>query len=278
MLQDTKSTHWIILVVSYIAFLAILAGWVFLHLSEAVQSLTRASNGLISHLLVLNAIEIGVVIGVVILWLGKLTAKDIGLKWHQLLRGVTVGLALWVLVQIIQLLIGLAKTGRVALDPVWAEEGVGPMLGLLIGHLLGTSLCEEAIFRGFFLPQLWLTLRSRMPNSPKLTVSLAVLASQALFAFMHLPWQIARGSEAGDLPFIVLAMLFNGVFYAIIYLRTGNLFIAMVIHAFGNVPTPVPMAFVNSPSLLLVLTLLLLLVWPTLKRWLKLGGNSQGMG
>ena len=269
MLHDSKPVHWAILATSYIVFLVILVGWILLDLGEVMQPLISASYGLITHLLVLNAIATGVVIGVVILWFGGLTAKDIGLKGSQLLEGVTVGLAFWVLVQITQLLIGLAKTGRVAVAPIWAEEGVGPILGLLLGHLFGTALCEETIFRGFFLPQLWLVLRDRMSSSSKLTVSLAVLISQVLFALMHLPWQAAKGVDTGSLPFVVLAMLFNGIILAIVYLRTGNLFIAIVIHALGNAPTPVLMPFVPSPSLQLVFTLLLLLAWPTLKRWQK---------
>lgn len=55
-----------------------------------------------------------------------------------------------------------------------------------------------------------------------------------------------------------------GVFFAAIYVRTRNLWVAGGVHALLNAPTPLVAPVVSPERTLVLSTLLLMLVWPKL--------------
>ena len=75
---------------------------------------------------------------------------------------------------------------------------------------------------------------------------LALLVSQGLFALSHVPNRIYLGMKPDEIALDLLMLLGWGTLYALIYLRTNNLFIVVGIHALGNTPTTL---FATVPAL-----------------------------
>ncbi len=90
--------------------------------------------------------------------------------------------------------------------------------------------------------------------------------------WLHIPNRIAFDQGLGDLP--LLAAL--GVLFALVYLRTGNLFLAVGLHTLHNTPTMLFARVVGYEIPLVVLELLLLIFWPRLERvWERLAGARR---
>jgi membrane protease YdiL (CAAX protease family) len=137
----------------------------------------------------LNALLIlGPIVGV-LLWYEKLSLQDIGLVWRKLPFAMLLWVAIWLLVQGIELVAGLLLQGNAEIDPAWSGGGL-VVIALLVGHLLGTALYEEMAFRGFLLRQCFLNLRRCTKNRLVLSAAVAILVSQLAFTLFHVPWKL----------------------------------------------------------------------------------------
>ena len=230
------------------------------------------TNNLIQATLLASLLVGAIVIGGVIFGYARLAPADIGLTWAQLPVGVAYTLGLWVLTQAINGLAELITTGRLEFNTAWTQAGVTVLLGALLAQVCGNALIEEAGWRGFLLPQLYLRLSARMDRRRRLI--LAMFGAQVLFALMHIPNRLLNQRLALDELLLSLAFVFVlGVFFAGIYLRTGNLFLAIGVHALFNTPTVLFTPVLSSQAILGALTILVLVAWPrlTTHRMSKLG-------
>jgi membrane protease YdiL (CAAX protease family) len=135
------------------------------------------------------------------------------------------------------------------------------MVGLLIAQLFGNALYEEILFRAVLLDQLALKLQDRRVGFP-----LALVGSQTGFALLHVPNRLLQGYT---LPGMVegLGLLFlMGLLFALVYHRTGNLLIAVGVHAVNNAPTMLVATPLSGQSLVTVLLVGLVAAWPVLRR------------
>jgi len=64
-------------------------------------------------------------------------------------------------------------------------------------------------------------------------------------------------------------ILLTGIIYAILYLRTDNLFLVMIFHALGNASTPLTMPVIGTNNILLLFMILIMAFWPLIGRWDK---------
>ncbi|HUG39900.1 MAG TPA: type II CAAX endopeptidase family protein [Longimicrobiales bacterium] len=192
----------------------------------------------------------------------RLRPRDIGLEARKLGRGVVVVAALWLATQL-----GLALLALLADEPLrparlWLRPSApaGP-LGFLAAMLVVMTAVEEATFRGFVLPQLWL----RLPGSARVRTWGAVLGSAVLFALVHIPSRrFLYGLDTAGLAASLAALVAFGIFMAVIYLRTANLWVAGGVHALMNAPTPLLDAPVPPLLVLVPLVLGLVVLWPRL--------------
>ncbi len=155
----------------------------------------------------------------------RIAWKAVGLDACYLRCGTTVTLGIWILLQ----LIGVVFFGP-GIDQSLLSRGWTRLAGVQLANLLNVFL-EEVLFRGFLFMQLYWSLpwkRMRLPA--------ALLVSQAIFALMHVPHRVAVGVSAGNIVMEQGMLLGIGVLYALIYLRTKNIFIAMGIHLLANLP------------------------------------------
>jgi len=182
-------------------------------------------NTLSANLLGLALLVAGLLFGV-----GRLRPADVGLRVRDLPSGLLFTLAYFVAVQAAVLVYAAATGARVVND--WAAVGAGTAAYLLAAQLLGNALYEEVVFRGFLLPQLFLELRGA---GTALALVLAPVVSQALFAVAHVPNRLwVTGLAPGELPGALLPLFLMGLFFALLYLLTDNLFAVVGVHALNN--------------------------------------------
>ncbi len=253
------------------AWTVFLAGW--------LDPLQQATGGLVTRTLVANLVLLALVL-LIVVGLGGLRRTDVGLRWPQLAAGAAVTVVTWLLMQLAGLVTELVTTGgsgggTLALAPDWAQIGVLAMLGMLLGQICGNALVEEVAWRGFALPQAYgrLAQRAWWRAHAGWTLIAALVISQTAFALIHLPSRLASGLSGADLLLDLLLPGLYGVVLALVYLRTGNLFVAIGLHALLNTPT-VLFAGGDTPAMvMLAVAALALIVWPRLA---ALGTGQHG--
>ena len=131
------------------------------------------------------------------------------------------------------------------------------MLGGLLAQLTGNAFYEEMNYRGFYLKQFYLKTKGS-DECCKLTW--AILSMLGLFVLSHIPNRIFSGYSLADIP-LDFALLFGyGLFFTALYLISGNLFLAIGVHALSNRPTLIIEAPFPVQALLFLLTCILLAV------------------
>ena len=263
--QSKAVSWWVSLALLVLLLLFVATDRFFVGIFLPIQ---RATGGLIT-LTFLNYLVLFLVIGAGLLsGVAKLKPREVGLRLPDLPPGIVVTALTWITMQLVALVLNLAAFGRVMLDRSWLVPlGTTSMLGtLLFGQFLGNALFEEVTFRGFLLPQCYFQLRSLEPR-PRIRVLVALLVSQLLFALYHIPVMLSNGVSPIQLPLALLPILLIGLLLAVVYLRTGNLFLAVGLHALNDSPTILfSPTFLSNDLLGLIIVLifaaLLLLFWP----------------
>jgi hypothetical protein len=188
--------------------------------------------------------------------------------------GVALTAVAWLVMQFVVAWPLLRAGEPLELDPVWVSAGVLAGVGPLVGQLLGNALYEEVVFRGFLLVQLHKWARRRLPDMPELALGLALVSSQLLFAIVHIPNRIvSHGVAPGALaPALVLPFLV-GILLGLVYYRTGNLFVAIGLHAFMNTPTLLVGPPERGATVAVGLAIVVALGWP----WFRRVGRTAGL-
>jgi uncharacterized protein len=227
----------------------------------------NASHHLVTPTLI-GAGTLGVVVVAVLVFFGKLPFHDFGWIRTKLVPGLTATAVLWIVMQLIEVVTAIATKGRLQLSPTLTSAEWTTVVGVLIGQALGTAPAEETWFRGFLLPQLRIRLGQL---SPAPALGLAIVASQALFALYHLPNLLLGnshvvGTSALDVTSQLGIDFAVGVLFAGIYIRTGNLFLLMGIHALLNAGISVVATPIDPVPVLLGLAVLVLVLTFVLPR------------
>lgn len=196
---------------------------------------------------------------------GKLKPRDVGLRATDLRSGLLFTAVFFVLLQLVLLVV--AQVTRAEAVGTWTRLGLGTAAYLLLAQLIGNALYEEIAFRGFLLPQLFLHFRKLGKVAGW---AAALLLSQAVFALMHVPNRLwVTGLAPAELPGALLPLFLVGIYFAALYLLTGNLFAVVGVHALNNMPVLALVDGGGNPAdgtyaaVVLSLGLLLALLW----RW-----------
>lgn len=193
---------------------------------------------------------------VLILGPGRLSLRDIGLTWRGVAGGLAIVAGIFVVAQVVFLVAALASGTPIALHPLRQTA-----YKLVVSQVAGNALAEEVVYRGFLLVQLALIARRWLPR--KRAWALALIASQVIFALSHIPLRwITADLHGAQLVEDLLLTAVAGIVFALPYLRTGLLGVAIGFHALFNVS----LALVDSPvdpRLVYFIALVVLLVgWP----------------
>lgn len=195
----------------------------------------QATGGIVDGTLVAGVtLQVLVIVGLLI-GVGRLRPGHLGLDRQRLWPALRFVVMAWVAIQSL-LLVLLPLCGQpIGLGAHWTEEGWRRAAGEWLGQLLGNCPYEEVLFRGFLLPQCGLLAMRWVPKAgPRALVAVALVLSQALFAVGH----VFLNLHLPEGQWLLVAQFVFGLMFAFVYLRTGNLFLAMGVHALLNNPAP----------------------------------------
>jgi membrane protease YdiL (CAAX protease family) len=240
----------------------LLTGLVFSAFPHLATSLSQTTGGLVSNVLCTSVILLGceaLLLGVIF----RLRASDVGLIWRRAYGGVAVYMAAWLCYQVIFTLLALVSPGHVSLEPYWRQPAQYPAIaGVFLTYSTGVALCEETLFRGFLVLQVWQRLSGRLDPWRRLAFTLAI--SQGIFAIVHVPAILTEGDMPGVALLRLGSIFLAGVLFALVWLKTGNLFIAVAVHglADGAIPLIHQTAVNDSSYLAWGVVLVILVLWP----------------
>ncbi len=228
--------------------------------------LADATGGIVDGTLVAGlTLQLIVVVGL-LFGVARLRPQDLGLDPRRLLPALKLLVATWGAIQIVLLFLLPLCGQEIGINAHWTAGGWPRAVGEWLGQLLGNCPYEEVFFRGYLLPQCGLLAMRWMPRSRSRTqVAVALLLSQALFAVGHVFFNL-------HLPqgqWLLVAQFVFGIVFALVYLRTGNLFIAMGIHALLNNPAPLLEDPLPGPGASGSIVLVGSLVWFVILPWTK---------
>ena len=254
---QTREVSWLIIALFVVASSGVLILLTVLRNAPLLR-LILAVTSWRSNLFVFGALLL-ITVGGVIFGLGRLRPADVGLRRDKLVEGIIVTLAIWSLMQAIEVIGDIATTGTFSVAPSWSRNGVGSTLAWTAVMFLGAALYEEIGDRGFLFPQLYLKIR----GTHRARFWIALLVSQAVFAASHIPAHVTIRNLSGSALLMTLVLQgVIGVLLVLLYLRTRNLWICIGIHGLANAPTP----HVAGASGFEAFLLILLVGWPWIAR------------
>jgi uncharacterized protein len=193
-----------------------------------LSPVSSATLGLVNATLQANLFYIVVVIGGLLFLVGRMPPADVGWRRETLPAAIVYTLLLWAAANLLMVAVAAAKGLPLAFNESWAKPGVTRTIGAFLAQIFGNALCEETIFRGFLTIQVMLLLR---PLGKSVAVITAVVLVQAFFASIHIPMLLNHGTSWTDILEALPMLFLAGVMFAVIYLATGNLFVAVGGHA-----------------------------------------------
>lgn len=222
----------------------------------------RATQGLIDFTLMLGLFLQVLIIGILVIGIGRLRPRELGLDIAKLPAGVAWTFAAWLAAQLVTLLICVVAGEPIGLSPAWSFGSWTQPAGKWIAQLFGNAALEEVLYRGFLFPQcVWLASSWFRDRSDRWWIAISLLISQGCFALGHIPFNFVGGGWSGQ--WLLIFQFLMGLAFCGIYIRTGNLFLAIGFHALANNPGPLltggtmaeifPMAIVHLLILALII-------------------------
>lgn len=251
---SVRRAKWSVLVVFWLAYVTM--AFVLLNstlLDTPVAALSHATAGLVNFTLLANLLMLALTAVILFGW-GRLRPSDVGLEWRKLPAGLLAVGLIWLALQGVGLLCSQLFHGSAIWHPQWEAYPTAVVIGWLNGTLFGVAVVEEIGFRGFLIPQFWVRLNGRW------RLATAVVLSQLSFAAMHIPQLIHEQLPPAAFASRAGMVFLLGVVFALIYLLSDNLFIAMAFHGLHDSPT---LLFNSNPvgqyALIFVLEILFIL-------------------
>ena len=266
------------------------ASVVWLLQSQFVKTVQSASFGFVNGTLIANVLQMVVVIGFILMYLGKARFMEIGLMRHQFVPALLFTVLTWIAFQFAMIIFHVLVGNPILIRPEYQTAAAAmPHIGVLISQLFGNALFEECLFRGVLLVQLviWFCPRQTEPDAELQAVSpsqrrsgvaVAWILSQFVFSLQHIPHRLRNGSQMSSNLLMELVILFLiGLVFASIFWRTKNLMLVVGFHALANAPTCLFIGPEWLPALVLTpVAILCLLLGP---KWQRVGqhkANSTG--
>ena len=225
-----------------------------------------ATAGVITPIVLAALIEAAILVGGVMLWAGKLRLRDLGLERLAFVNAGVVMLLVWGLAQALTVTLGWSGLVPFKPNPDLSVFSVPVLVGKQLDATVGSAFIEEVMYRGFLMTQLYLLAQRRWRARSGLCLGLAVGATQLYFGLNHIPAALRMHLPAAEIAVYIVHVVLVGVLFAALYLRTGNLFVAVGAHAIVNSPAALFVVGFDPALLTLVLVCGMLILWPALHR------------
>jgi membrane protease YdiL (CAAX protease family) len=237
--------------------------------------LPRATHGLVNGTLTQTVTIQLMLIGGFLLGVCRFRPREIGLDFAKLPSAAILTALIWAANQAVLVIVLAISRQEITVNPQWTSGEWTRAGGAWLGQLFGNAPLEEVIFRGFLLPQCLLITLSWTPKAQAwIPVLIALLLSQALFTVLH----VFFNAHDPHGQVLLLAQFAMGLLFAVVYLLTGNLFLAMGLHTLVNNPGPLLKDPFPGPglggALIGLATLLAVLLGPRMARHVRLGARD----
>lgn len=236
------------------------------------EPLQNATNGWVTASLAANAL-MGVILLGGLLWaVPELRRRDLGIPtgWiggWKLLNAVLVVYLVWGLAQLLVVGVGLLGLTTIVSNPSWFPPVHLSRIGPSVLSVIGGAALEEVIYRGLLFVHVLLALQRWGLRTQGLQLAGALVGSQLLFGLNHVPVGLNANYGGSRLVLYVLEVSLVGIFFAVLYMRTNNLFLVMGLHALINAPGLPFVGRIDASLFVLLLALALVLAQPLLARW-----------
>jgi len=235
-------------------------------LLDGISPLLEATRTLVHPTLIVYIPLTALVIGVILMRYGSLSLHDLGVVKRDLPLGIATLASAWILMQIMGAYTMYSNGTPLQVSPTWTTFDPFYIFGDFFGQLLGNAPFEEIVFRAVLLVQLYKLLLARIPRIPaRISFLIVLVVSQAIFALYHIPSRLMAGvSLESLLPAIILPFII-GIVLALVYYRTGNIFVPIVLHTFLNSPMMVVGTGSTGMATVFVLMIVIVIGWPLLE-------------
>jgi membrane protease YdiL (CAAX protease family) len=234
--------------------------------------ISSATGGMINGTLVAGVtLQLVLVLGI-LNGLGRLRPKELGLDLKLLWPAIQLTVLIWIACQVLHIAISLLMAKPIEVNPAWDAGSWRLALSEWLGQFFGNCPFEEVLFRGFLLPQCLLLAMHWLPESRRWKhMAIALLLSQGYFALGHVFFNIHQPQG----QWLLIAQFIFGLLFAAIYLRTGNLFLAIGVHALINNPAPLLSDPLPGPGVTGSVVFVGCLLWLCVSLWCEGRYRSQ---
>jgi membrane protease YdiL (CAAX protease family) len=259
-IQTVRPTPLWFMVLALVLYLAM--GWLASLVTRPTvwfPGLTAASEHVITANF-LNYIPMFIIMGLLLVLVGRLRCNDLGLIRQRFLPGLAWVICTWV---VVQLFVVLFQQGAVSIDPSWDGPVVKKISLLVTGQLLSNALYEELFWRAFLISQLVLLMTRAMKLRMRTALAWAIIISSVLFALSHIPNDLLYGREilSGQ-----LSRLIGGIAFGSLFLLSNNIFLVIGIHGLVNKPLFLFQDSGGAKELIWFVPLVVLLILAILRR------------
>ena len=259
----------------FVAFTVFTIGIIaFVYGPGILNGLTSLTKGLVQRALLPNlAIILIFPYGILIIY-EKLKPRDLGLEGGKVLQAASIIALVILVLQISSTVMSIISYKTLTLGNLWSKVCGGTALGVLICQLFAVAVQEEIIFRGFLIPQVYLRIKK---DNYIVRMGLVLVISQGLFAIWHIPIRIFLGMSLISTIISIFTVFIIGIIFALIYIRTGNIFIVMGIHGLWNAVQTTAQSNVYIIMLMLIIATLIV-QGPRLRKLKKLDNLQNVKG
>jgi membrane protease YdiL (CAAX protease family) len=226
---------------------------------------SSATGGLINGTLIAGVTFQLVIVPGILIGAGRLRPRELGLDLPRLWPAVKFTFLIWLASQILPFAVMSLPWKPVEFNPLWGGAGSWRFaLSEWLGQLFGNCPFEEVLFRGFLLPQCLLLTKHWIPESRRWKhLAIALLLLRGYFALCHVFFNLHQPEG----QWLLIAQFVFGLLFAAIYLSTGNLFVAIGIHALVNNPAPLLKDPLPGPGVTGSIVLVGCLIWLCVLPW-----------
>ena len=224
------------------------------------------TNYILQDSLVIYFIKFLIIIVLIILVIGRLRFKDLGLEKKKILPALIVVISIWLFYQIVGLIYTFSLNGSVVFDNAILDDGWNVVLGQTIAQIFGCGPYEEIVYRAFFIVQIYLLLKKQNHEEPnkisKKSLALSLLITQIFFALIHIPNRIYKNQPLNEYWMDMFSLFMYGIVFSLIYLRTDNILIVAGIHALLNRTTSLFMPQFYGWIITWILSIIIVVFYP----------------
>ena len=278
MVEPQHEKSWLLIIGSYFLYFIIIIFLMFVvYPNDWLKPIEFATEGLINTTLIASwGIILIIIVGLVLI-IGKIKLKEVGVKIEKLPIGIISFFGFYIILNIVLLIINVAVNNTEIWHPYWLDitpTGITWAVGNLLAQIFGNVLLEELFFRGF----LWIQISKKfyeITANKSWGINLGAVVSNFLFSLLHVPRLLALGTHGLEMGITLLIVFSIGILLTSVYFITENIYIAMVVHIFNNVSFALFYPIYHTNLLVIYIAVAGLIIWGFITHQMRRKGHKS---